>query len=71
VVHNAATEMNPAEIANYCLDVAKLFNQFYHESPILKAEGAVRDFRLGITDLTASTLKTALDLLGIDVPERM
>lgn len=71
LVYTAAQEMNPAEVANYCLDLAKLFNQFYHEAPILKAEGAMRDFRLGVTELTANTLKTALDLLGINVPERM
>ncbi len=67
----AAEDMNPSAIANYCLELAKLYNQFYHENPILKAEGEVRAFRLGLTQLTADTLKTAMGLLGINFPERM
>jgi arginyl-tRNA synthetase len=71
VAHHAASDMNPASIANYAIDVAKLYNQFYHDAPILKAEGAIRGFRLALTELTASTLKQAMALLGIAVPERM
>ncbi len=67
----AAAEMNPSAIANYCLDIAKLYNQFYHDHPILKAEGAVRDVRLALTEITADTLRTAMGLLSIGVPERM
>jgi arginyl-tRNA synthetase len=67
----AAADMNPSAIANYCLDIAKLYNQFYHDHPILKAEGAVRDVRLALTSLTADTLRTAMGLLSIGVPERM
>jgi arginyl-tRNA synthetase len=67
----AAADMNPSAIANYCLDIAKLYNQLYHDHPILKAEGAVRDVRLALTSLTADTLRTAMGLLSIGVPERM
>ncbi|MEX2595785.1 MAG: arginine--tRNA ligase, partial [Salibacteraceae bacterium] len=71
VATSAAYDLNPSAIANYCIDVAKLYNQFYHDSPILKAEGEVRAFRLQLTSLTAETLKTAMALLGIGVPDRM
>lgn len=71
VAEEASSQMNPALIASYCLDIAKYYNQFYHDLPILKAEEPVRSFRLGLTQLTADTLKTAMSLLGIRVPERM
>jgi arginyl-tRNA synthetase len=68
----AADEMNPSAVANYCIEVAKFYNQFYHESPILKVEDeATKGFRLGLTKLTAATLDTAMGLLGIQVPDRM
>jgi len=68
----AADDMNPSAIANYCLDLAKQYNQFYHDLSILKAEDEqVKGFRLGLTQLTASTIATAMGLLGIRVPERM
>jgi len=71
IVSSAAEEMNPAAIANYCIDIAKTYNQFYHDNQILKAEDAEKGFRLALTALTAETLKTAMGLLGIKVPERM
>lgn len=71
LAHEAAVDMNPSAIANYALDIARLYNQFYHELPILKSEGAEHDFRLGLTQLTAETIKAAMALLGIGVPERM
>ena len=68
----AADDMNPSAIANYCLDLAKQYNQFYHDLSILKAEDEqVKGFRLGLTQLTASTIATAMGFLGIRVPERM
>jgi len=71
IVSSAAEEMNPAAIANYCIDIAKTYNQFYHDNQILKVEDAEKGFRLALTALTAETLKTAMGLLGIKVPERM
>jgi arginyl-tRNA synthetase len=67
----AAVAMNPSAVANYCLDIAKMYNQFYHDIPILKAEGAERLFRLELTRLTSETIKTGMSLLGISVPEQM
>lgn len=71
MVAEAADTLNPAMVASYCVDIAKLYNQFYHDTPILKAEGAERNFRIALTKLTGETIKTAMKLLGINVPERM
>ena len=72
VIGEAADTFSPALIANYAYDLAKEYNQFYHDYPVLKEENlAVRDLRLHIASQTARTLKTALSLLGIEMPERM
>lgn len=70
-IKNASQGMNPAVVASYSLELAKLYNQFYHDTPILKAEGNVRSFRLGLTKLTAETIKASMGLLGIRVPDQM
>ena len=68
----AAKEYSPAHIANYIFELAKLFNKFYHEESILKAEDlSVKNFRLDLASATASVLKKGMALLGIRVPERM
>jgi arginyl-tRNA synthetase len=72
IVNDAAETYNPALIANYVYDLAKEYNQFYHDYSILKEENiAIRDFRLFLSKNTAQVIRTALDLLGIDSPERM
>jgi len=48
-----------------------LFMRFYENCPILKAEPALRDSRLALSELTASTLQQGLDLLGIETLEKM
>ena len=59
-------------IANYTYDLAKEYNQFYHDTSILKEEDArKRQFRLVLSTCVARVIKTAMDLLGIEVPERM
>jgi arginyl-tRNA synthetase len=59
-------------IANYVYELAKEYNQFYHDYPILKEENsALRDFRLVLSKNVASTIKKGMSLFGIDVPERM
>jgi arginyl-tRNA synthetase len=70
-MQSAGDNLNPAAVANYSLELAKLYNQFYHDLPILKAEGEVRNFRLTLTKLTAETIQKAMSLLGIGVPEQM
>ena len=72
IVTDAAATYSPALIANYVYELAKEYNQFYHDYPILKEENAaVRLFRLQLSKNTAQVIRTALDLLGIDSPERM
>ena len=72
VISSAAREYSPAHIANYVFELAKLFNKFYHEESILKAEDSqVRNFRLDLAAATAATINKAMKLLGISVPSRM
>lgn len=72
VITAAAQEFSPALIANYAFDIAKLYNKFYHEEPILKEENEdLRHIRLALSSATASVLKRSMKLLGIDVPQRM
>lgn len=72
VVSEAANELSPALIANYCYEVAKEYNQFYHEYSILGEEDtALRNFRIYLSLMTGRVLKNGLWLLGIEVPERM
>lgn len=72
IIESAALEYSPALIANYTYDLAKLFNKFYHEESILKAENtAVKKFRLELAEATAKIIAGSMLLLGISVPERM
>lgn len=72
VIEESAKEYSPAKVANYVFEVAKLYNKFYHEEPILKAEDeSVKQFRLGLSSASASVIKKGMGLLGIEVPERM
>ena len=72
VLKTAAETLSPALIANYTYDLAKEFNRFYQETPIFREENeALRAFRLLISACCARTIATAMNLLGIDVPEKM
>ena len=72
VVAEAGKKYSPAVIAKYCYELAKEYNQFYHDFSILKEENKpVRNLRLELSAITARTLKAGLALLGIEVPERM
>lgn len=71
-VSAAAKDYSPALIANYVYDVAKTFNQFYDVCPVVKEENvALRNFRLALCVSVARTIKSAMKMLGIDVPEKM
>lgn len=71
-VADAARNFSPAVIANYAYDLAKEYNQFYHDYSILREEDAdARNRRLLISAVVARTLKAAMSLLGIEMPERM
>ena len=72
VVAEAGRTYSPALIANYCYDLAKLYNQFYHDCPILKEDNqSLRDTRLFLSAVVARTLRDSAALLGIEMPERM
>lgn len=71
-VQQAGAELSPSVVANYMFDVAKEYNQFYHEFTILKEEDAgSRQLRLALSLLTAQVIRNGMKLLGIDVPDRM
>ena len=71
-VAEAAASYSPAIIANYAYDLAKEFNQYYHETQILKEpDAALLDMRLALTGTLAATLRKAMGILGIELPERM
>ncbi|MCL7986409.1 arginine--tRNA ligase [Sphingobacterium sp. lm-10] len=72
VIAIAAQEFSPAHVANYTYELAKLYNKFYHEVSVLKTEDvAVKGFRLRLSAATADTIARSMQLLGIQVPERM
>lgn len=72
VLEEAAKTYNPSDVANYTYELAKLFNQFFSECPVLKEENnAVREFRIKLIESTASVIKNGMLSLGIEVPERM
>ena len=71
VVRDVERTLEPHRLVSYCYTLASAFTAFYDACPILKAEPAVRDSRLQLTQLAARTLALALGLLGIPVPERM
>lgn len=72
LIQNAAYEFSPALIANFAYELAKLYNQFYQEIPVIKENDEnKRRFRLDFSSLTADILKRSLLLLGIESPERM
>ncbi|MCE2726789.1 MAG: hypothetical protein LW698_08420, partial [Planctomycetaceae bacterium] len=61
----------PNVLTTYLFDVAGAYSTFYDALPVLKAEGAERTVRLALCDLTGRVLRKGLELLGIQVPERM
>ncbi len=71
-VAEAGNALSPAVIANYAYELAKEFNQYYHDTPILKEpDQAVLCYRLALVDTLARTLRHAMGLLGIQLPDRM
>jgi arginyl-tRNA synthetase len=72
IIKVSANEYSPAQLANYIYELAKMYNKFYHEEPILKAaKEEERIFRLQLSSAVAAVLKKGMRLLGIDVPEKM
>ncbi|MDB4286840.1 DALR anticodon-binding domain-containing protein, partial [Akkermansiaceae bacterium] len=64
-------DFRPNLLATYLLELARSFHSFFEACPVLKSEGATRESRLILCDLTSRVIKDGLNLLGIPVPERM
>lgn len=72
LVSEAGKSLSPALIANYCYELSRDFNQFYHDYSILnEADNSIREFRVLLTDLCGKILERGMWLLGIEMPERM
>jgi arginyl-tRNA synthetase len=72
VVEEAGNNLSPALIASFCYDLAKEYNQFYQEIPVLKEPVPEKiRFRLGLSAFTADVISRGMGLLGIAVPEKM
>ena len=71
-VEQAGKDYSPSGIANYCYELTKVFNQFYHDYSILNEPDEQKKlFRLVLVKNVAKIIKNAMGLLGIEVPERM
>ncbi len=71
-VAEAGASYSPALIANYAYDLSKEFNQYYHDTPILReADASLLRYRLVLIRTVAAVLVKAMDILGIELPERM
>ena len=71
-VEQAGKDYSPSGIANYCYELTKVFNQFYHDYSILnEPDEQKRAVRLVIARNVAKIIKSGMGLLGIEVPERM
>ncbi len=72
VIKEAGDAHSPAVVANYAYELAKEFNQYYHDVTILKeANAMVRDQRLALIEIISRVLVKAMGILGITLPERM
>ncbi|MDE7166478.1 MAG: arginine--tRNA ligase [Bacteroidaceae bacterium] len=72
VVRQAAGDYNPSCIANYCYELVKEYNQFYHDFSVLREEDAQKQIvRLALSEAVSKVVRNGLGLLGIEVPERM
>lgn len=71
-LRQASAAYSPAMVANYAYDLAKAFNSFYQDTPILKEENTeLKQLRIALCQFVANALKNTMDILGIEVPERM
>jgi len=71
-VRQAGADYNPSCIANYCYELVKEYNQFYHDFSVLREEDEkIRNFRIALSAAVGQVIKNGMGLLGIEVPERM
>ncbi|WP_298106666.1 arginine--tRNA ligase [uncultured Bacteroides sp.] len=72
IVQQAGEDYSPSVIANYCYDLVKEYNQFYHDFSILREPNeALKTFRLVLSANVAKVVRLGMGILGIEVPERM
>ena len=72
VVAEAAQTYSPAVVANYCYELAKTYNTFFQSIPVMKAESdELRAMRVGLSICVAKVIRSGMELLGVEVPERM
>jgi len=71
IISECAEHRKTHVLASYAQELATQFNQFYRYVPVLKAEGATRDARLGLVEASKWALGNALGCLGIEAPEEM
>ena len=72
IITSAAAAYSPAMVANYAYELAKAFNSFYQDTPILREENQqLKTMRVSLCAAVASALKNTMNILGIEVPERM
>jgi arginyl-tRNA synthetase len=71
VVPQILDDYRPNVLANYLFELANTYHGFYENCPVLRAEGAARNTRLLLCAAAANVLRQGLNLLGIEVPERM
>ena len=72
IIQKAAATHSPALVANYAYELVKMYNSYYQNVPMLAAEDpTVRTFRVQLSDLTGRVIRTAMHVLGIEVPQRM
>lgn len=71
VVDDAAADLTPHAVATYTRDLAEVFNTFYRECPVIDAEPATRQARLGLVIATRNAMANALEILGVEAPDSM
>lgn len=72
VTQQAAKDLDPSSVANYAFELAKTYHKFYHDHQILNAATTEeKHYRLAVSALVAKVLKTAMHLLGIEMPQKM
>ncbi len=72
VIRLAGDNFSPAQIANYVFELVKTFNHYYQDTPILKrVDPEISKFRMALSYFTGNVIKKSMELLGINVPERM
>ncbi len=71
IINTSIKNLQPHILTFYCLDIAKLFNEFYHSCSVLSSKNSIKQIRLKLVESTQIILKTSLNLLGIDAPENM